>query len=69
MTQQNSALVEESAAASEGLRDQARHLDALISQFVLPGDAQHVATPGSRQGQDRAAPAVLAGQARWQALA
>ncbi|SCX74023.1 methyl-accepting chemotaxis protein [Variovorax sp. EL159] len=40
MTQQNSALVEESAAASEGLRDQARHLDALISQFVLPGDGE-----------------------------
>ncbi|RTQ33735.1 HAMP domain-containing protein [Variovorax gossypii] len=38
MTQQNSALVEQSAAASEGLRDQARSLDALISQFVLPGD-------------------------------
>ncbi|MGJ7528264.1 methyl-accepting chemotaxis protein [Variovorax sp. GB1P17] len=40
MTQQNSALVEESAAASEGLRDQARHLDVLISQFVLPGDGE-----------------------------
>lgn len=40
MTQQNSALVEQSAAASEGLRDQARSLDALISQFVLPGDGE-----------------------------
>ena len=39
MTQQNSAMVEESAAASEGLRDQARNLDTLISQFVLPDDA------------------------------
>ena len=36
MTQQNSALVEESAAASEGLRHQAQELAALISQFVLP---------------------------------
>ncbi len=40
MTQQNSALVEESAAASQGLRDQARSLEALISQFVLPGDGE-----------------------------
>jgi hypothetical protein len=40
MTQQNSALVEESAAASQGLRDQAHSLDALISQFVLPGDGE-----------------------------
>jgi hypothetical protein len=32
-------MVEESAAASEGLRDQAHNLDTLISQFVLPGDA------------------------------
>jgi methyl-accepting chemotaxis protein len=39
MTQQNSAMVEESAAASTGLRDQAHSLDTLISQFVLPGDA------------------------------
>jgi hypothetical protein len=36
MTQQNSALVEESAAASEGLRHQANDLTQLISQFVLP---------------------------------
>ncbi|BEU97719.1 HAMP domain-containing protein [Acidovorax sp. DW039] len=36
MTQQNSALVEESAAASEGLRLQAHDLTQLISQFVLP---------------------------------
>ncbi|MGJ7614909.1 MULTISPECIES: methyl-accepting chemotaxis protein [unclassified Variovorax] len=39
MTQQNSAMVEESAAASQGLREQARNLDTLISQFVLPDDA------------------------------
>jgi len=39
MTQQNSAMVEESAAASTNLRDQAHNLDTLISQFVLPGDA------------------------------
>ncbi|MEO6853710.1 MAG: methyl-accepting chemotaxis protein [Rhodoferax sp.] len=36
MTQQNSALVEESAAASQGLRNQAQDLALLISHFVLP---------------------------------
>ena len=46
MTQQNSALVEESAAASEGLRHQANELTHLISQFVLP--PQHEALPVPR---------------------
>lgn len=36
MTQANSALVEESAAASASLRSQAQELSALISRFVLP---------------------------------
>ena len=36
MTQQNSALVEESAAASESLQHQAQELAQLISRFVLP---------------------------------
>ena len=36
MTQQNSALVEESTAASECLKHQAQELASLISQFVLP---------------------------------
>ncbi len=36
MTQQNAALVEESAAAAESLRGQAHDLAALISRFVLP---------------------------------
>ena len=35
MTQQNAAMVEESAAASEGLRHQANELTHLISQFVF----------------------------------
>ena len=51
MTQQNSALVEESAAASEGLRHQANELTHLISQFVLP--PQHEALP--MQGPSRMA--------------
>ena len=46
MTQQNSALVEESAAASEGLRHQANDLTHLISQFVLPPQHEALQVPG-----------------------
>jgi methyl-accepting chemotaxis protein len=35
MTQQNAALVEQSAASAEGLRDQARELQALVKRFKL----------------------------------
>ncbi len=35
MTQQNAALVEESTAASESLREQALHLSSAVSQFKL----------------------------------
>ena len=44
ITQQNSALVEESAAASESLSDQARTLDSLIAYFRLAG-AEDIAGP------------------------
>ena len=46
MTQQNSALVEESAAASEGLRHQANELTHLMSQFVLPPQHEALPVPG-----------------------
>ncbi|WP_431260427.1 methyl-accepting chemotaxis protein [Roseateles chitinivorans] len=48
MTQQNAALVEESAAAAESLSDQARKLTALVGHFKVsdpkpkPGDATNV---------------------------
>jgi methyl-accepting chemotaxis protein len=42
MTQQNAALVEESTAASESLREQAHHLTSAVSQFKL----QHEAVAG-----------------------
>jgi methyl-accepting chemotaxis protein len=35
MTQQNAALVEESAAAAESLKDQAQRLGGLVSTFKL----------------------------------
>jgi methyl-accepting chemotaxis protein len=56
MTQQNSALVEESAAASEGLRHQANDLTHLISQFVLP------------TADEAAQPARVPNRAAWPAL-
>ena len=37
LTQQNSALVEETAAAASGLRDQAHRLETLVGAFKLPG--------------------------------
>jgi hypothetical protein len=42
MTQQNAALVEESAAAAAGLRDQAQRLSQVVSVFNVGG---HVAAP------------------------
>ena len=44
MTQQNAALVEESTAASESLREQAHHLNSAVSQFKLQDGASHSAT-------------------------
>jgi methyl-accepting chemotaxis protein len=35
MTQQNAALVEESAAAAESLRDQATRLTGVVGQFKI----------------------------------
>lgn len=37
LTQQNSALVEETAAAASGLREQAQRLETLVGAFKLPG--------------------------------
>ena len=45
MTQANSALVEQSMAASADLRSQAHELSTLISRFVLPGQGAETALP------------------------
>ena len=50
MTQQNAALVEESAAAAESLREQAAKLAQLVSQFKL---ADGGAQPASRMARAR----------------
>ncbi|MDL5033572.1 methyl-accepting chemotaxis protein [Pelomonas sp. APW6] len=44
MTQQNAALVEESAAAAESLRDQAEQLAQAVGKFKIAGDHAPVAT-------------------------
>ncbi len=46
MTQQNSALVEQGAAAAESLRDQATQLAAAVSTFKLDRQTQSLASPG-----------------------
>ncbi|MDL5037207.1 methyl-accepting chemotaxis protein [Comamonas resistens] len=73
MTQQNAALVEESAAAAESLREQAARLAQLVSQFKLAeGDAQttsrmararpQAAYPAMAPGAAAAANQALPGQ-------
>ena len=46
MTQQNAALVEQSAAAAESLREQAQRLAQVVGAFNLGGDARQGAAPG-----------------------
>ncbi len=62
MTQQNSALVEQSAASSDGLRHQARELATLISRFQLPA-AQPAAPAAPRRGAPLNLPLVWAASA------
>ena len=47
MTQQNSALVEQSAAAASSMKDQAHHLSEIVSQFKLSGQTQRPTTASS----------------------
>ncbi len=66
MTQQNAALVEESAAAAESLREQAARLAQVVGQFRIAGAA--VASMGShasygRPGQGKPGLAPAAGRA------
>jgi methyl-accepting chemotaxis protein len=44
MTQQNAALVEESAAAAESLNDQARRLSQVVGTFRVDGQTGHAGT-------------------------
>ncbi len=57
-TQQNAALVEESAAAAENMASQARDLVAVVARFKLY--ASKAATPAAAQRAPRAAPVITA---------
>jgi methyl-accepting chemotaxis protein len=57
VTQQNAALVEEAAAASESLREQAETLAAVVGAFELDG-APAAATRKQAAGRQRARPAL-----------
>jgi methyl-accepting chemotaxis protein len=62
MTQQNAALVEQSAAAAESLKDQAGRLAGAVSSFRLGGAAPaatHIsATPAARPAVPKSSPAA-----------
>jgi len=64
MTQQNAALVEESAAAAESLKDQARRLTEVVSVFRLGEDERghhaHSAAPAHKPMSSTSAPAPQA---------
>ena len=57
MTQQNAALVEQSAAAAESLREQAQRLARVVDVFLRqPGSDAPLATPGARAPLNRPTP-------------
>ena len=60
MTQQNAALVEQSAAAAQSLREQARRLSQVVQQFHLADDGLRVLSPSSASASavTRTAPAL-----------
>ena len=60
MTQQNSALVEESTAAADSLREQAMKLTQVVALFRVSGSAAHTAPRGMPAALARTAPAPQA---------
>lgn len=54
VTQQNAALVEEAAAASEAFVDQTRNLDQQMAYFKLENTGAETATSGAIRGSDQA---------------
>ena len=60
MTQQNAALVEESAAAAESLREQASRLAGLVSTFQLSDSAVPASASAAVSASAKPAPAVQA---------
>jgi len=60
MTQQNAALVEESAAAAESLRDQAKRLASVVATFRLEAGDSPLLQPAAAQPAASAKPAAPA---------
>lgn len=60
VTQQNAALVEEAAAASQSLQDQATHLSEVVSVFKLDNaqiSAAHAGKPATARSHAKVHPA------------
>lgn len=69
MTQQNAALVEESAAAAESLKDQAARLAEVVQQFKLEASATSMASYGALKiSQNRTMPSLVEERNEPQAL-
>lgn len=69
MTQQNAALVEESAAAAESLKDQAARLAEVVQQFKLEASATSMASYGAlKVSQNRTMPSLAEERNEPQAL-
>jgi len=70
MTQQNAALVEQSAAAADMLKDQASRLDAVVQHFTL-ADARNTAAEAAQAAGARVTHVTqaTASQPDWQPLA
>ncbi|MGB7479828.1 MAG: methyl-accepting chemotaxis protein [Burkholderiaceae bacterium] len=64
VTQQNAALVEEAAAASEAMQEQASKLAQVVSVFTLDGTGPTTVPATELRTVTRKAPPALAGQAR-----
>jgi methyl-accepting chemotaxis protein len=69
MTQQNAALVEESAAAAESLADQSRRLSAVVATFRLATQPQHGGTAAAAPARHAATRAAAHSPAAPQAAA
>jgi hypothetical protein len=69
MTQQNAALVEQSAAAAESLKDQAQRLAEVVGRFELGMSGSGVDAPTERSAELALKPAQAATQALARAAA
>jgi methyl-accepting chemotaxis protein len=69
MTQQNAALVEQSAAAATSMKDQAHRLAGVVAAFKLDGTSPvRAPKPAAKRATPRAAPRPVASPARPKAM-